>query len=689
VITDQIVAADTGGTFTDLVVIDGSGSVVGATKVSTTPDEPAEGIASALQEVDAGSVAAFLYGTTTATNALLQRKGARTALLTTMGFRDLLELRRQNRPSLYDWFAAKTPSLVPRELCFEIAERVSPHSESSRALDEDQARQVIEQVASAGVESVAISLLHSYRDDRHERRLAELLKERLPDLDVSVSSEVLPEIMEFERTCTTAANAYLSPIMKEHLNQLVPRMRARGLASPVFLMQSDGGLGSAQATASRAVQTVLSGPAAGVIGGLAATAGSSRSSFLTIDMGGTSFDIAYAENRQPTMSRETVMSGLPLAVPALEIHTLGAGGGSLAWVDKGGALRVGPASAGSRPGPACYGRGGELPTVTDANLFLGRLAGGLLGGRLTLDVDLAARAIEQHLARPLGISTARAARGVLAVVNAAMARGMHLMSIARGRDPRSLGVVGFGGAGPLHACELAAAIGSNEVIIPPLPGTTSAVGLALASVRRERTRSVLARLDDVDDLEVGAVLAELGEWVSADLVDQGIARGDVTLSAFGRFSYEGQRYQIEIPLADRTWRLSAMDSDTGLEAVPARFASIHANTYGYVRSEPLFLFSLGIAGTAPPSSSRFEALNFPFGSAGPAGAEDLATGHRTRRAWIGDEMLEATVLHRGELARGEHLRGPAVVEQFDSTTVVPPGWLGVVDSFGNLVLKAG
>ena len=680
-ITDHelVIGVDTGGTFTDLVACDRHGSIVYATKVSTTPDDPSTAILEALPEVLLGSVGAFLHGTTTGTNAVLERRGARTALLTTKGFRDVLTLARQDRPHLYDWFRQKPEPLVPRELCFEIDERLAPAEGARRPLDEDQARSVVRELASCDVESVAVALLHSYQDDSHERRLRALLEEELPQASVSLSSEVLPEIMEYERASTTVANAYLAPVMERYLERLLEGLRAAGVVAPVYVMQSDGGLGAAATIAQRAVQTVLSGPAAGVIGGLASTTSSAKSNFLTIDMGGTSFDIAYAENRQPHVSRESRIDGLPLAVPALDIHTLGAGGGSIAWIDSGGALRVGPTSAGSQPGPACYGRGGEAPTVTDANVVLGRLGAELLGGRLALDVDAAHRAIEDHVAVPLGLSRVEAARGVVEVVNAAMAKGMHLMSVARGRDPRTLGIVGFGGAGPLHACELASSLGSSEVIIPLLPGNTSALGLAFADVRRERSQAVLAPVADLSDRDAAALLDQLATSVVLGLCQDGVEPGAIALEAVARVCYEGQRYQIDVPIpTEGQWTAGVAFPGT-LGEVAERFGRRHRVAYGYTREEPISMFSLVVVGTAPVGVGGLTSAHADGGSPDRPGAQ-------SRSVWFSDAFHETPILGRHELRVGGRFDGPAVIEQPDSTTIVPPRWSGVVDPNANLIL---
>ena len=677
-----LVGVDTGGTFTDVVVCDRDGALVYASKVLSTPEDPSEAILNALPEHLLDGVEVFLHGTTTGTNAVLERRGARTALLTTKGFRDVLVLARQDRPDLYDWFRRKPEPLVPRELCFEIDERLSPVESVRRPLDEEQARSVARGLAQVGVESVAISLLHSYRDDGHELRLRELVTEELPAASISLSSEVLPEIMEYERTSTTVANAYLAPVMRRYLERLILGLRSRGVSVPVYVMQSDGGLGAAATIARRAVQTVLSGPAAGVIGGLSSTFSSQKSNFLTIDMGGTSFDIAYAEGRRPQVSRRLSIDGLPLAISALDIHTLGAGGGSIAWIDRGGALRVGPMSAGSQPGPACYGRGGEQPTVSDANVVLGRLGAELLGGEITLDTDAAERAVELTIARPLGLSVVEAARGVIEVVNAAMVKGMQLMSLARGRDPRGLGIVGFGGAGPLHACELADALGSSEVIIPPLPGNTSAFGLALANLRRERSHTVLAPLTGVSDLEAAALLTELAEHVSLALRDDGARPEAVELDAVARVSYEGQRYQIDVPIPTNPRWVPGSPFPGSVGEVADRFREQHLSAYGYARAEPVTLFSLVVVGRASVGGGS-------LGSVRPGHRAIETTELTTRPVWFHDRFHDTTVLHRQALVAGGSVEGPAVIEQLDSTTIVPPRWTGNVDPDGNLILTRG
>jgi N-methylhydantoinase A len=671
---------DTGGTFTDLVACAADGTIVEATKISTTADDPSRGILAALQRLRTTDIGVFLHGTTSATNALLERRGARTALFTTKGFRDILTLARQERPRLYDWFREKSQPLVPRELTVEVEERVAVDNASSVPLDEESLRSGIEMLRELGVESVAVSLLHSYRDGEHERRVGSIIASELDGVHVSLSSEVLPEIGEYERTSTTVANAYLAPVIDRYLGHLLAGLDDAGIAAPTYVMQSSGGLGSARTIAGRAVETVLSGPAAGVIGGLASTTQSEKSGFLTIDMGGTSFDVSYAEQREPTLSRESKIDGLPIAVPALDIHTLGAGGGSIAWIDAGGLLRVGPRSAGSHPGPACYGRGGDEPTVTDANLVLGRLGTDLVGGEVKLDPDAAHRVIERAVAKPLDLSIVEAAQGIIDVVNAAMAKGMHLMSIARGRDPRLLGVVAFGGAGPLHACELAELVDNTEVIIPLIPGNTSALGLTLAEVRRERTAPVLSLAAELDDRTAQVTISDLGAEVARLLAEDGTNTDAIRLDAFARVSYEGQRYHIRIPLPS-VWSTTGR-YEGSLATLASGFQAQHLAHYGYARKEELWVASLDVVGFARIRDAGGPRLS-------PEIIAGTAPGPRKRTVWFSGEPLDTLIMPRWALAERGPIDGPAVIVQADTTTVLPPTWQAAADASGNLMLRRG
>jgi len=458
------VGVDVGGTFTDLVAIVG-GEVVTA-KVPSVPGAQARGVAAALRAVE-GPIDVLAHGTTVATNALLERRGARTALVTTEGFRDVIEIGRQARASLYDLTAHGPAPLVPRELRFVVRERMGPEGVLV-PLDEGSLAAAVEAVARAGVEAVAVCLLFSYLHPEHERRVGEALRAALPGVRVSLSTELLPEFREYERSSTTAANAYLAPALSAYLAELEPQP---------LVMQSSGGVVEAAVAAERPAACVLSGPAAGVAGAAFVAGLGGYGDVLTFDMGGTSTDVAAVLGGEAVVTAESVVGGVPIRFPMVDVHTIGAGGGSIAWLDDGGALRVGPRSAGASPGPACYGRGGEEPTVTDANLVLGRLRdGAVLGGEVTLDRALAERALERS-----GIE----AEGVVDVVNANMARALRVVSVERGIDPRGLGLVAFGGAGPLHACALAEELGMERVLVPRASGVLSALGLAVADLRRD------------------------------------------------------------------------------------------------------------------------------------------------------------------------------------------------------------
>ena len=483
------VGVDVGGTFTDLVaVVDGE---LVTAKVPSVRGAEASGIAAALRAADLTAVDVLAHGTTVATNALLERRGARTALVTTEGFRDVLEIGRQARASLYDLAARHPAPLVPRELRFTVRERVGPDGVLV-PLDEESLAAAVDAVREAEVEAVAVCLLFSFLHPEHERRVGEALRETLPDVRVSLSVELLPEFREYERCSTTAANAYLAPALSAYLAEIEP---------PPLVMQSSGGVVDAGAAADRPAACVLSGPAAGVAGAAFVAGAGGFEDVLTFDMGGTSTDVATVLGGQAQVTAESIVAGVPIRFPMVDVHTIGAGGGSIAWIDDGGALRVGPRSAGASPGPACYGRGGEEPTVTDANLVLGHLRdGAVLGGEIVLDRSLAEQALER-----LGMDAVGAAEGVVRVVDANMARALRVVSVERGIDPRGLALVAFGGAGPLHACALAEDLGIERVLIPRASGVLSALGLAVADLRRDYVGRTFEELEAQVDLPGAAV----------------------------------------------------------------------------------------------------------------------------------------------------------------------------------------
>ncbi|MDX1546330.1 MAG: hydantoinase/oxoprolinase family protein, partial [Rhodothermales bacterium] len=592
----QLVGIDVGGTFTDFVwLVDGR---IEVHKQATTPADQSRAIGEGLRVLGVGAHAGVVHGTTVATNALLERRGARTALLTTRGFADVLALGRQHRPALYGLAQHRPPPLVPRTARLEADERLDAEGRVLRPLDEDGVRALAAHLAEEDIESLAVVFLFSFRDPSHERRAAEIIRARLPALPISLSSEILPEYREYERTATTVINAYVQPLVSRYLDRLGSVLGSR----PASVMQSNGGvIGLAQASA-QAARLVLSGPAGGVVGafGLVQQAtGEATPAVLTFDMGGTSTDVALCPGRIPHTA-EGEAAGLPLRLPSTEIHTVGAGGGSLARVDAGGVLRVGPESAGAEPGPACYGRGGTEATVTDANVVLGRLVPDhFLGGSEALRIDAAAaRAALARLGGPLGASPEAAALGVLRVANATMERALRRVSVERGHDPRGHVFVPFGGAGPLHACDLAAALGIRHLLVPPHPGVLSALGLLMADVVFDAAHALLrpvrALLDDPEPLQARA-------RALADRVRRVLAReGDAApvLEALLAVRYAGQSYELEVPV-------DLPPTAPALARALAAFHDAHTQRYGYAAAErPAEVVSVRVRGRLPGAQLR-------------------------------------------------------------------------------------
>ena len=513
------IGIDTGGTFTDLVAFAPGGGRLAFHKVVSTPDDPARGIIRGIREIAdrvgarAEEIELLVHGTTVATNAVLQRRGARVALITTAGFRDVLQIQRQDRPRLYDLRGRRAEPLVPRALRYEVRERMRFDGSVQTPLDHAQLDGLIDALRRERVDAVAVGLLHSYANPAHELAVGRALAAGLPGAEVCLSHELAGEQGEYERFSTCAMNAFVQPVIARYLGRLEQSLAAHGAAAPLFIMKSSGGVMSAQAAARRAVETVLSGPAGGLVAGAAAArADADYRNLITADMGGTSFDVGVVQDGAAGFARDTEMGGLAISVPLLDIHSIGAGGGSIGWIDAGGALRVGPHSAGARPGPACYGQGGAEPTVTDANLVLGRLgAASLLGGGMAIDQEAARRALHDRLAAPLGITVEAAAEGMIRVVNAAMTAAIRKLTVERGHDPRAFALCPFGGAGPLHGAELAAELGIARTIVPPAPGVNSALGLLMTNLREDRIATFVRRLDRTAAPELERLFAELEE----------------------------------------------------------------------------------------------------------------------------------------------------------------------------------
>lgn len=667
----KLIGIDVGGTFTDFVLLENGH--IRVHKSPTTPDDQSKGIVAGLAEMGVEGDAEIVHGTTAATNALLERKGARTALLTTAGFADVIEIGRQNRPHLYALHQQRPPSLVPAELRFEAVERLDVDGNVLLALNEAALEETARRMAAARPESVAVVFLFSYRNPAHEERAAEIVRRYLPDATFSLSSRILPEYREYERTATTVVNAYVQPLADRYLHRL-----SAGLGgAPIRVMQSNGGAIGIEQAGAEPARLVLSGPAGGVVGAFAAAAQAMETAtphIITFDMGGTSTDVALCPGQIPRTG-ESEIAGLPLRLPVIDIHTVGAGGGSLAFVDAGGAMRVGPQSAGAVPGPVCYGRGGTQATVTDANLVLGRLDGdNFLGGSgaVGLDADAALDALTRLGDALGGYSPQEAALGVIRIGNATMERALRRVSVERGHDPRSFALIPFGGAGPLHACDLAASLGVQRILIPPSPGVLSALGLLLADVVHENAQAILR--------EAGALAAEIGflaghfERLAAEsravLAGEGVA--DPRLEAALDMRYRGQSYELTVPLATPISR-------EGLAAAVAGFHALHEQRYGYAMSDaPVEVVTLRLRAGGPGAQQ-----DFPRRPLGPADASAAHLGEKS--VWFQADAATPTAAYdRARLAPGNRFPGPAVVYQFDTTTVIPPGWSAQVDGWGNL-----
>ena len=673
---------DVGGTFTDLALYNVETGDLEFAKIPSTPADQTGGVMDGLQElvsrlgVSPSEISFFIHGTTVAINTVLERKGGRTALVVTSGFRDVLQIGRQDRPHLYDWRVRRPEPLVPRHLRFEVRERVLYTGEVQLDLHPEDVGDVVEQLRTSGVDAVAVCLLHAYANPVHEQAIGVALAESLPGLTVSLSSDILPEFKEYDRMSTTTINAYVGPVMRRYLGSLQRGISEAGVNSDVHIMQSNGGIMGAATAVAKPIYTILSGPAAGVVGGVAIADQAGEPNTISIDMGGTSFDICLSYQGDVRRTQESEIEGFPVKVPTVDIHTLGAGGGSIAWIDAGGALRVGPRSAGADPGPACYGRGGAEPTVTDANLVLGRLvADRFLGGNLTLDLHRAREAVCEQIASPLGLGVEEAAEGIIRVINATMIKGIRVMSIARGYDPREFCMVAFGGAGPAQAAELAAELDIPRVLVPIAPGVTSALGLLMADMRHDYVRTVLSQDVESDPDELGRRYDEMEAEALIEMDREGLPREGVNLVRVADVRYLGQGFELEVPVSNG--RLDASQVGEMVE----RFHHAHKGRYGYDDPEhPVEIVNLRLIAAAQlPRPHLPEApLN---GVVNPTGALD-----RRLEVYFNGRFLSAASFDREKLNPGDSVEGPAVIQQLDSTTLVSPGQRASVDSYRNLIL---
>lgn len=657
---------DVGGTFTDLVLTSADGTAVA--KVPSTPSDQAEGILAGIDRLgcDVAALTRFAHGTTVATNTVLERDGARTVLVTTAGFRDLLAIGRQDRPKLYDLAGRRPAPVVASDLVVQAHERVAADGSIVTALDDAEVARVVAAVRALEPDAIAVSLLFGFLTPDHEVRLATALEEL--GVPVTRASALLPVLREVERTSTAALNAYVAPRLHRYLGSLDDALREAGLAAPVEVMRSGGGTFTAHLAAKEPIHTLLSGPAAGAWGAAALGRAVGIDDLIGLDVGGTSTDVTLVSGGRPATTADGSIDGLPFAVKTTDIHTIGAGGGSLAWRDVGGALRVGPRSAGAEPGPACYGHGGTGATVTDANLVLGRLDPEVrLGGAMPLHPDLAFDAVGR-LADELGLDLVTCAEGIVRVTDAQMAKALRVVSVERGRDPRRFTLVPFGGAGPLHQAALAAELGCRQVLIAPNPGVLSALGLLAAPVTSDRARSRLALLDAVtaDDLEGG--WAELATDARRALDEQGVEVAAERRSADLR--YRGQAFELEV---------AEPHEGAGPEALAAAFHTAHRDRYGYEQpQEPVELVTLRVRVEGPAPS-------LPLARR-PSGGSVADATLATRPVVLDGDAVDAAVIDRERLGAGAAIRGPAILLGLDATVWVAPWQAGDVDGYGTLLL---
>ncbi len=687
---DWIVGVDVGGTFTDFYAVGPGDGEVRVAKRPSTRDNPGRAVLEGLGElaeagVPLGDVRRLAHGTTVATNAIIQRRGGRVVLLTTAGFRDLLEIGRQIRPHMYDLYRDQPPPLVPRERRLEVEERITSGERVIRPLGEEAIGAVVARLGEIEeADACAVCLLFAFRNPEHESRLGAAVRAARPDLRVSLSSEVQPEFREFERCSTTVLNAWLQPVMDEYMASLEAGLAERVPHARIGINQSNGGLMSPARARALPVRTALSGPAAGVVGAIDAGGRSGLRDLITLDMGGTSADVSLVRDLEADVALERAVAGLPIRLPSVDVQTVGAGGGSIAWFDRDGLLKVGPESAGADPGPACYGRGGAAPTVTDANLLLGRLSGrGLLGGRMTLDRDRAAQAFA-GIAGELGYEVERAAHGAIGVVAANMVRAIRTISVERGHDPRDFTLVAFGGAGPLHARDVAAALGIREILVPEAPGIVCAQGLVIADLKEDFVLGRRAELKPDAAGELAAAVAELVRRARGWFGEEAVPGPDREVELHFDARYVGQNFELRVPVVSGP--PAALDGHPAPDAVAAikdRFFEVHDAAYGYHNpDDPVEVVNVRL--TAFGRTRRGQAEGTAPGAAeAPAPVE-------VRPVWFDPHApADTPVFDRSRLRPGVGIAGPAIVEQLDATTVVHPGDLARVDAHANLAITLG
>jgi N-methylhydantoinase A len=674
------VTVDTGGTFSDFVYFDESTGETSIAKIASTPDDPSRAIQTGIEELLQRGVAPtdvtyFCHGTTVGTNALLEGKGAKTGLLVTKGFRGIYEVGEQARPhgsAIFDVMYAKPDPLVQASATGEVAERVLFDGSVHEELDELALRETLQQMAREEVDSVAVCLLFSFLYPRHEERIREIIAEEIPGCEVSLSSEIVPQIREYHRLSTTVINAYLQPILARYIARLADRLKQAGVHTPQrYIMQSNGGMATFEATAKKGVATVLSGPAGGITASVATAKATGYMDLVTFDMGGTSCDVALIKNGAPIIANRGQVEGRDISMPMMDINTVSAGGGTLAKVDRFGVLEVGPHSAGSIPGPACYGRGGDKPTITDCNLVLGYLSeDNFLGGTMKLDKSKAQLAVETAVAGPLRMDVVEAAEGIVRIIDVKMEEAIKAISTMRGHDLRDFMLLPFGGAGPIHAGRMVRDLGMAGAIIPLHPGVFSAMGLVMSDVKHDYVRSRLQRLSGTSAADLEAAFAEMVSKGRAELEAEGFADDKVQITRLLDLRYSGQGYELTLPVPDLG----------DLESIRRAFDAEHEATFGHAAPNEqvdIVSFRVQAVGLVPPVEQKRYA---------PTGRSLADATLPTRPVRFDGKDYDCAVYQRERLDVGLSFEGPAVIEQFDCTTVILPGQLVKIDEFKNLIV---
>ncbi len=675
------VGIDIGGTFTDLFAWDTRAEAseqIREAKVLTTPQDPSIGVMDAIASagVDPATISTVIHGTTIATNALLERSYPEPALITTKGFRDVLEIGRQRRRHLYDPYQVKPPPLVRRSRRFTVTEKLGADGSTVVALDREEAARVAAEIAALGTRNIAIAFINAYRDGRHEREMRELLLEAIPDAEVAISSETRPKVRELGRFVTTTLRAALLPVVGDYVTNLERKLADAGSTAPLFIVKSNGGMMSADTARERPEELIASGPAGGVAAGSYLSALLDARSLIVTDVGGTSFEATLLEDGVGLVTDEVEIEWeRPVITPMLDIRSIGAGGGSIAWIDDGGSLRVGPQSAGADPGPACYGRGGTRPTVTDANLVLGRIDP-TLGGKLELDLDAATKAIET-VAEPLGMTTLECAEGIAEIVSENMAMAIRSVSVDRGRDPRDHVMVAFGGAGGLHAYQIARSVGIDRVLVPPFAGVACAFGATTMDVRHDLEATFYAPVDEADPAELMRAYAELEGKVRGLLEADGVPADEIELERSAMMRYVGQSYEVNTPVSGGAL------GHSDLEEIARAFNAEHEREYGVSSSDFAVAFvTLRVTGTGRGDRPTTEELASAIGR----GVGDGDSIKQRRSTYFDGQHYEVDVHDVARLAADARIAGPAIIEQPDGVIVLPPGSVAVADRFHNVMI---